>query len=101
MEGEGIQTGRDNAALAQATEFNREERLREIASRDISRIFNSDWLGSGCGRRLGLFRGRLGFGPSRLAGRLGRVLQSIVVSEPPPAFLDFIVLLTHEVSPFL
>ena len=42
MSGEGDQAGRDNPALARATEFNRDERLREIASRDISRIFNSD-----------------------------------------------------------
>jgi hypothetical protein len=51
-------------------------------------------------RGLGLLA-RLGLGPSRFARGFGGFLQAVAVSEAAAAFLDFIVLFTHGVSPSL
>ena len=57
-------------------------------------------LSGGFCRGLGLLAG-LRLCAGRFAGGFGGILQAINVCEAAAAFLDFIVLFTHRVSPFL
>ncbi len=71
---------------------------RQVASsRDRTRPFNRELSGGGS-RGFGLLAG-LGFGASRLARGFGGFLEAIDVSKAAAAFLDFIILFTHKVSP--